>query len=102
MRKSKALAAQSRHSGWFTMMAVSALLIHPVVLSQNGTSALHAAVLSGNIKTVALLLEAGADPALRNKVLALSYLPLNSMRHQHKEIKQHLLKPRQHIWLLSP
>ncbi|CAK7311130.1 Ankyrin repeat domain-containing protein 29 [Vulpes lagopus] len=34
---------------------------------KNGTSALHAAVLSGNIKTVTLLLEAGADPALRNK-----------------------------------
>lgn len=34
---------------------------------KNGTSALHAAVLSGNIKTVALLLEAGADPSLRNK-----------------------------------
>nr|KAF6357846.1 ankyrin repeat domain 29 [Pipistrellus kuhlii] len=34
---------------------------------KNGTSALHAAVLSGNIKTVALLLEAGADPALRNQ-----------------------------------
>ncbi|KAM7125643.1 ankyrin repeat domain-containing protein 29 isoform 2-T3 [Molossus nigricans] len=34
---------------------------------KNGTSALHAAVLSGNIRTVALLLEAGADPALRNK-----------------------------------
>ncbi|XP_017173358.1 ankyrin repeat domain-containing protein 29 isoform X3 [Mus musculus] len=34
---------------------------------KNGTSALHAAVLSGNVKTVALLLEAGADPALRNK-----------------------------------
>ncbi|ERE83851.1 ankyrin repeat domain-containing protein 29 [Cricetulus griseus] len=34
---------------------------------KNGTSALHAAVLSGNIETVALLLEAGADPALRNK-----------------------------------
>ncbi|MCQ4187658.1 ankyrin repeat domain-containing protein, partial [Klebsiella pneumoniae] len=35
---------------------------------QNGTSALHAAVLSGNVRTVALLLEAGADPCLRNKV----------------------------------
>nr|XP_011711556.1 ankyrin repeat domain-containing protein 29 isoform X3 [Macaca nemestrina] len=34
---------------------------------KNGTSALHAAVLSGNTKTVALLLEAGADPSLRNK-----------------------------------
>ncbi|XP_058532835.1 ankyrin repeat domain-containing protein 29 isoform X2 [Ochotona princeps] len=34
---------------------------------KNGTSALHAAVLSGNIKTVALLLDAGADPSLRNK-----------------------------------
>nr|XP_036873551.1 ankyrin repeat domain-containing protein 29 isoform X3 [Manis javanica] len=34
---------------------------------KNGTSALHAAVLNGNIKTVVLLLEAGADPALRNK-----------------------------------
>ncbi|GAB5579410.1 ankyrin repeat domain-containing protein 29 isoform X2 [Prionailurus iriomotensis] len=37
------------------------------IVYKNGTSALHAAVLSGNIKTVALLLEAGADPALRNK-----------------------------------
>uniref|UniRef100_F7G2R3 Ankyrin repeat domain 29 n=1 Tax=Monodelphis domestica TaxID=13616 RepID=F7G2R3_MONDO len=36
-------------------------------LLKNGTSALHAAVLSGNIRAVALLLEAGADPALRNK-----------------------------------
>ncbi|XP_055092132.1 ankyrin repeat domain-containing protein 29 isoform X2 [Symphalangus syndactylus] len=34
---------------------------------KNGTSALHAAVLSGNVKTVSLLLEAGADPSLRNK-----------------------------------
>ncbi|XP_066872089.1 ankyrin repeat domain-containing protein 29 isoform X3 [Kogia breviceps] len=34
---------------------------------KNGTSALHVAVLSGNVKAVALLLEAGADPALRNK-----------------------------------
>ncbi|KAK2491142.1 hypothetical protein MC885_019904, partial [Smutsia gigantea] len=33
----------------------------------NGTSALHAAVLNRNIKTVLLLLEAGADPSLRNK-----------------------------------
>ncbi|OXB81667.1 UNVERIFIED_CONTAM: hypothetical protein H355_008916 [Colinus virginianus] len=38
-------------------------------LLKNGTSALHAAVLSGNVRTVALLLEAGADPCLRNKVL---------------------------------
>ncbi|KAJ8776570.1 hypothetical protein J1605_015159 [Eschrichtius robustus] len=36
---------------------------------KNGTSALHVAVLSGNIKAVALLLEAGADPALRNKII---------------------------------
>ncbi|XP_071593433.1 ankyrin repeat domain-containing protein 29 isoform X2 [Heliangelus exortis] len=36
-------------------------------LLKNGTSALHAAVLSGNARTVALLLEAGADPCLRNK-----------------------------------
>ncbi|XP_034618667.1 ankyrin repeat domain-containing protein 29 isoform X2 [Trachemys scripta elegans] len=36
-------------------------------LLKNGTSALHAAVLGGNIKAVALLLEAGADPSLRNK-----------------------------------
>ncbi|XP_027702865.1 ankyrin repeat domain-containing protein 29 isoform X2 [Vombatus ursinus] len=36
-------------------------------LLKNGTTALHAAVLSGNIRAVALLLEAGADPALRNK-----------------------------------
>ncbi|KAI4564899.1 hypothetical protein MJG53_015911 [Ovis ammon polii x Ovis aries] len=42
---------------------------------KNGTSALHAAVLSGNIKTVALLLEAGADPALRNKLTPM-YLPV--------------------------
>ncbi|KAM6455350.1 ankyrin repeat domain-containing protein 29 isoform 1-T1 [Liasis olivaceus] len=34
---------------------------------QNGTSALHAAVLGGNIRAVALLLEAGADPLLKNK-----------------------------------
>ncbi|XP_067402699.1 ankyrin repeat domain-containing protein 29 isoform X3 [Emydura macquarii macquarii] len=36
-------------------------------LLKNGTSALHAAVLGGNVKAVALLLEAGADPFLRNK-----------------------------------
>nr|XP_032651680.1 ankyrin repeat domain-containing protein 29 isoform X3 [Chelonoidis abingdonii] len=36
-------------------------------LLKNGTSALHAAVLGGNVKAVALLLEAGADPSLRNK-----------------------------------
>uniref|UniRef100_A0A8C3IXR7 Ankyrin repeat domain 29 n=2 Tax=Chrysemys picta bellii TaxID=8478 RepID=A0A8C3IXR7_CHRPI len=36
-------------------------------LLKNGTSALHAAVLGGNIKAVALLLEAGADPSLKNK-----------------------------------
>uniref|UniRef100_A0A8C5MVV9 Ankyrin repeat domain 29 n=1 Tax=Leptobrachium leishanense TaxID=445787 RepID=A0A8C5MVV9_9ANUR len=35
---------------------------------KNGSSALHAAVLSGNIRSVSLLLEAGADPLLRNKV----------------------------------
>ncbi|KAJ6662142.1 hypothetical protein lerEdw1_012607 [Lerista edwardsae] len=35
--------------------------------SINGTSALHAAVLGGNVRAVALLLEAGADPFLRNK-----------------------------------
>ncbi|XP_078541809.1 ankyrin repeat domain-containing protein 29 isoform X2 [Lissotriton helveticus] len=34
---------------------------------KNGSSALHAAVLSGSIKAVGLLLEAGADPTLRNK-----------------------------------
>ncbi|XP_053102898.1 ankyrin repeat domain-containing protein 29 isoform X2 [Hemicordylus capensis] len=36
-------------------------------LLKNGTSALHAAVVGGNIRAVALLLEAGADPFLRNK-----------------------------------
>ncbi|XP_039377207.1 ankyrin repeat domain-containing protein 29 isoform X3 [Mauremys reevesii] len=36
-------------------------------LLKNGTSALHAAVLGGNVKAVALLLEAGADPSLKNK-----------------------------------
>ncbi|XP_058034442.1 ankyrin repeat domain-containing protein 29 isoform X3 [Ahaetulla prasina] len=34
---------------------------------KNGTSALHEAVLGGNIRAVALLLEAGADPILKNK-----------------------------------
>jgi len=53
---------------------------------KNGTSALHAAVLSGNIKTVALLLEAGADPALRNKVPAFPSLCFNSSGHLCKEI----------------
>ncbi|XP_042299303.1 ankyrin repeat domain-containing protein 29 isoform X1 [Sceloporus undulatus] len=37
------------------------------IYSQNGTSALHAAVLGGSVRAVALLLEAGADPFLRNK-----------------------------------
>nr|XP_028593009.1 ankyrin repeat domain-containing protein 29 isoform X1 [Podarcis muralis] len=36
-------------------------------LLKNGTSALHAAVLGGSAKAVALLIEAGADPLLRNK-----------------------------------
>ncbi|XP_040120668.1 ankyrin repeat domain-containing protein 29 isoform X1 [Oryx dammah] len=47
---------------------------------KNGTSALHAAVLSGNIKTVALLLEAGADPALRNKA---NELPAELTKNEH-------------------
>ncbi|XP_064410251.1 ankyrin repeat domain-containing protein 29 [Latimeria chalumnae] len=34
---------------------------------KNGTTPLHAAVLGGNARTIALLLEAGADPSLRNK-----------------------------------
>ncbi|XP_075069527.1 ankyrin repeat domain-containing protein 29 isoform X2 [Mixophyes fleayi] len=34
---------------------------------KNGSTALHAAVLGGNIKSVSLLLEAGANPTLRNK-----------------------------------
>ncbi|KAM8966899.1 ankyrin repeat domain-containing protein 29 [Pelodytes ibericus] len=34
---------------------------------KNGSSALHAAVLSGSLRSVTLLLEAGADPKLRNK-----------------------------------
>ncbi|KAM4840919.1 ankyrin repeat domain-containing protein 29 isoform 3-T3 [Thomomys bottae] len=47
---------------------------------KNGTSALHAAVLSGNIKTVALLLEAGADPAMRNKA---NELPAELTKNEH-------------------
>lgn len=38
---------------------------------QNGSSALHAAVMSGNIQSVLLLLGANADPTLLNKVRAL-------------------------------
>ncbi|XP_040210011.1 ankyrin repeat domain-containing protein 29 isoform X3 [Rana temporaria] len=34
---------------------------------KNGSTALHAAVLGGSIKSVALLLEAGANPSMRNK-----------------------------------
>ncbi|XP_048384565.1 ankyrin repeat domain-containing protein 29 isoform X4 [Stegostoma tigrinum] len=33
---------------------------------KNGTTALHAAVLGGNVKTVGLLIDSGADPNLRN------------------------------------
>ncbi|XP_067887190.1 ankyrin repeat domain-containing protein 29 isoform X3 [Heterodontus francisci] len=33
---------------------------------KNGTTALHAAVLGGNVRTVALLIDSGADPSLRN------------------------------------
>ncbi|XP_025050334.1 ankyrin repeat domain-containing protein 29 isoform X1 [Alligator sinensis] len=36
-------------------------------LLKNGTTALHAAVLGGSARAVALLLEAGADPNIRNK-----------------------------------
>lgn len=35
---------------------------------QNGSTALHAAVMGGNIRTVLLLLSANADPNLPNKV----------------------------------
>ncbi|XP_044279962.1 ankyrin repeat domain-containing protein 29 isoform X1 [Varanus komodoensis] len=42
-------------------------------LLKNGTSALHAAVLGGNARAVALLLEAGADPWLRNKVVLVCF-----------------------------
>lgn len=35
---------------------------------QNGSTALHAAVMSGNLQTVLLLLGANADPSLPNKV----------------------------------
>ncbi|CAJ0943504.1 unnamed protein product [Ranitomeya imitator] len=34
---------------------------------KNGSTALHAAVLGGNLKSISLLLEAGANPAIRNK-----------------------------------
>ncbi|GCB67537.1 hypothetical protein scyTo_0010260, partial [Scyliorhinus torazame] len=33
---------------------------------KNGTTALHAAVLGGSIRTVRLLIDSGADPSLRN------------------------------------
>ncbi|XP_033848262.3 ankyrin repeat domain-containing protein 29-like isoform X1 [Acipenser ruthenus] len=36
-------------------------------LLKNGSTVLHAAVMGGNVKSVMLLLGAGADPALRNK-----------------------------------
>ncbi|XP_034851798.1 ankyrin repeat domain-containing protein 29 isoform X3 [Mirounga leonina] len=51
---------------------------------KNGTSALHAAVLSGNTKTVALLLEAGADPALRNKELLASESTVSALSPRKK------------------
>nr|XP_033790223.1 ankyrin repeat domain-containing protein 29-like [Geotrypetes seraphini] len=34
---------------------------------KNGSTALHAAVLGGHSKSISLLLDAGADPMLRNK-----------------------------------
>lgn len=37
-------------------------------LLQNGSTALHAAVMGGNPKTVSLLLGANADPSLPNNV----------------------------------
>ncbi|XP_069816173.1 ankyrin repeat domain-containing protein 29 isoform X2 [Dendropsophus ebraccatus] len=36
-------------------------------LLKNGSTVLHAAVLGGNLKSISLLLEAGANPAIRNK-----------------------------------
>ncbi|MGH0133736.1 UNVERIFIED_CONTAM: hypothetical protein FKN15_025418 [Acipenser sinensis] len=36
-------------------------------LLKNGSTVLHAAVMGGNVRSVVLLLEAGADPTLRNK-----------------------------------
>lgn len=36
--------------------------------AQNGSTALHAAVLGGNLRAVVLLLRANADPTLPNKV----------------------------------
>ena len=41
---------------------------HDNCLSQNGESPLHAAALSGSTEVVAVLLEAGADPTLRNGI----------------------------------
>ncbi|XP_062986719.1 ankyrin repeat domain-containing protein 29 [Elgaria multicarinata webbii] len=47
---------------------LSLLLLNPFCIAdKNGTSALHAAVLGGSARAVGLLLEAGADPCLRNK-----------------------------------
>lgn len=42
--------------------------IHAPVCLQNGSTALHAAVMAGNVQTVRLLLGAGADPTLPDQV----------------------------------
>lgn len=47
---------------------------------QNGSTALHAAVMGGNIRTVLLLLCANADPNLRNKV---RHLPVDLDENTH-------------------
>lgn len=42
--------------------------VHVCIFVQNGSTALHAAVLSGNLQTVLLLLGANADPEVPDKV----------------------------------
>lgn len=61
---------------------------------QNGSTALHAAVMGGNIRTVLLLLCANADPNLPNKV---RHRPVDWMKtHTHKALSLELV----HFYLL--
>ncbi|MEE6464204.1 hypothetical protein FKM82_006213 [Ascaphus truei] len=47
---------------------------------KNGSTALHAAVLGGSVRSVALLLEAGANPILKNKA---NELPVDLSKNEH-------------------
>lgn len=52
---------------------------------QNGSTALHAAVMGGNVRTVLLLLGANADPTLHNQVKHFSFKHEKEKRERKAE-----------------